>query len=213
MNQWKELNDAEVLIVADQLARRVEGTHDEHTLRVALLNELSRRNLASQFDLRRLKVVSKPECLSTTIRYEGKPRVIMLGHGLSEIALSSAKTDFEHKVIELNEVLNLRNETKANSVLPEGGQATSARAILRSVFEDTPNSVSHLHLKAVGSIAHPKVLNEVFGALNEQLPKWPTLKFCVVHGFGVIYAQKAIDEQQLKIAKGATTLPIAVFID
>jgi hypothetical protein len=213
MNQWKELDNAEVLLVADQLARRVEGTHDEHTLRVALLNELSRRNLASQFDLRRLKVVSKPECLSTTIRYEGKPRVIILGHGLSEIALSSAKTDFEHKVIELNEVLNLRNETRANSVLQEGSQATSARAILRSVFEDTPNSVSHLHLKAVGSIAHPKVLNEVFGALNEQLPKWPTLKFCVVHGFGVTDAQRAIDQQLLKIANGATTLPLAVFID
>jgi hypothetical protein len=65
----------------------------------------------------------------------------------------------------------------------------------------------------VGSIAHPKALNEVFGALNEHLPKWPTLKICVVHGFGVTDAQKAIDEQQLKIAKGATTLPIAVFID
>jgi hypothetical protein len=213
MNQWKELDDAEVLLVADQLARRVEGTHDEHTLRVALLNELSRRNLASQFDLRRLKVVSKPEYLSTTIRYEGKPRIILLGYGLSEIALLSAKTDPGHKVFELNELLHLRNETKANSVLQEGSSATSARAILRSVFEDTPNSVSHLHLNAVGSIAHPKVLNEVFGALNEHLPKWPTLKICVVHGFGVTDAQKAIDEQQLKIAKGATTLPIAVFID
>lgn len=213
MNQWKELDDAEVLLVADQLARRVEGTHDEHTLRVALLNELSRRNLASQFDLRRLKVVSKPEYLSTTIRYEGKPRIILLGYGLSEIALLSAKTDPGHKVFELNELLHLRNETKANSVLQEGSSATSARAILRSVFEDTPNSVSHLHLNAVGSIAHPKALNEVFGALNEHLPKWPTLKICVVHGFGVTDAQKAIDEQQLKIAKGATTLPIAVFID
>ena len=212
MNQWKELNDAEVLRVADQLARRTEGTHDEPTLRVALMNELSRRELANQFDFRRLKVVLKPEYQATLVRYEGKPRVIFLSSGLSRIALGAAKSAPMQKIVDLKEFLHFKKGTGEFLNNASSSGTISTRGIIGSVFNDTPRTVTHLHLNAFGLSEHTRILKDVYGVLNQELPKRPSLEFCIIHGFSEMDAQRAIQEQKLKIERGAN-LPNSVFIE